>query len=83
MKSRLTLVMPGVYIIFIGTMGFAATQLIVSILGIVLLFRGNVNNGKGGKRPYLFGVSTGSTWAWCARAVVGHSLGTWPPSFCP
>jgi len=39
--------MPGVYIIFIGTMGFAATQLIVGILGIVVLFRGNVNNGKG------------------------------------
>jgi len=34
--------MPGVYIIFIGTMGFAATQLIVGILGIV-------NNGKGRK----------------------------------
>jgi hypothetical protein len=39
----------GVYIIFIGAMGFAATQLIVGILGIVLLFRGNVNNGKGRK----------------------------------
>jgi hypothetical protein len=31
--------MPGVYIIFIGTMGFAATQLIVGILGIVVLFQ--------------------------------------------
>ena len=38
----------GVYIIFIGTMGFAAAQLIVGILGIVV-FRGNVNNGKGRK----------------------------------
>ena len=35
-------------IIFIGTMGFAAAQLIVGILGIVV-FRGNVNNGKGRK----------------------------------
>ena len=33
--------------VYIGTMGFAATQLIVGILGIVVLFRGNVNNGKG------------------------------------
>ena len=41
----------GVYIIFIGTMGFAATQLIVGILGIVVLFRGNVNNGKGRELP--------------------------------
>jgi hypothetical protein len=39
----------GVYIIFIGTMGFATTQLSVGILGIVLLFRGNVSNGKGCK----------------------------------
>ena len=39
----------GSNIIFIGTMGFAATQLIVGILGIVVLFRGNVNNGKGRK----------------------------------
>jgi hypothetical protein len=30
-------------------MGFAATQLIVGILGIVTVFRGNVNNGKGRK----------------------------------
>jgi hypothetical protein len=39
----------GVYIVGIGALGFAATQLVVSILGIVLLFRGNVNNGKGRK----------------------------------
>jgi hypothetical protein len=33
----------GVYIVGIGIMGFAATQLIVCILGIVLLLRGKVN----------------------------------------
>jgi hypothetical protein len=37
------------HIVGIGALGFAATQLVVSILGIVLLFRGNVNNGKGRK----------------------------------
>jgi hypothetical protein len=37
----------GFYIV--GTLGFAAIQLVVGILGIVLLFRGNVNNGKGRK----------------------------------
>jgi hypothetical protein len=38
---------PGFYIV--GTMCFAATQLVVGILGIFLLLRGNVTNGKGRK----------------------------------
>jgi hypothetical protein len=36
----------GVYIMGIGMLGFAATQLVVSILGIVLLFRGKVTRSR-------------------------------------
>jgi hypothetical protein len=36
----------GDYIMGIGALGFAATQLVVSILGIVLLFRGKVTRSR-------------------------------------
>jgi hypothetical protein len=38
-----------VWTLTIATMGVPAIQLMVGIVGIVLLFKGNVKNGKGGK----------------------------------